>query len=118
MNALLQILSGGAVGAVLVTIANGLFSKRKLSAEATKIITDAAAGVAAELRIDNASARREAQEARAEVVQLRASVRQLEAITTVHSFWDSQAYEALKEQGIDMPPPPPLYPQDTSRAGS
>jgi len=103
MNALLQILSGGAVGAVLVTIANGLFSKRKLSAEATKIITDAAAGVAAELRIDNTAAR-------LEVTELRTEVRQLNAVATVHSFWDRQAYDALKAQGIEMPPPPPLYP--------
>ena len=32
------------VSAVLLALVNGLFGKRKLSAEATKIITDAASG--------------------------------------------------------------------------
>ena len=108
-------LAGIGVGSVLVAIVTGLFSKRKLSAEATKIITGAASEVVeiqkAELARVIASntllnGKVEAQQIQIEDVQrvLRSQAAALE----VHAFWDLQAVGIAREHGIDLPPPPPL----------
>jgi hypothetical protein len=115
VNPWLQLLGSAAVGAVLVAIIGGLFSKRKLSAEATDIITKAASGVVERLEAENArviasntllSGKVEAQQIQVDQVQ-RAQRAQGEALA-IHAFWDRQAVEALREHGIDLPPPPPL----------
>lgn len=115
MNAWLQLLGSAAVGAVLVAMITGLFSKRKLSAEATDIITKAASGVVERLEEENArvilsnthlSQRVEAQQT--SVDEMKRTQRQQGEALAIHAFWDNQAVEALRAQGIDLPPPPPL----------
>lgn len=104
------------VGGVLVAVVNGLFSKRKLSADATKIITDAASGVVLVLKAENArvteqntrlNARLDATDR--EQTLLRDENRALAELVAVHGQWDQQAFTMLKNQGIELPPPPPLH---------
>ena len=115
MNQWLAALVGVGVGSIVVAFINGLFSKRKLSAEATKIITGAASEVVeiqkAELARVIASntllnGKVEAQQIQLEEVQrvLRSQAAALE----VHAFWDLQAVGIALKHGIDLPPPPPL----------
>lgn len=106
------ILTSAVVAAVLAAVVTGLFTRRKLSAEATKIITDAASGVVADLRAERASDQ-------LELRGLKAENRAQANALRVHSVWDRQAYEALQRQGIILPEPPPLYPDTTpTPAGS
>ena len=103
-GSLTGILTSAVVAAVLAAVVTGLFTRRKLSAEATKIITDAASGVVADLRAERATDQ-------LELRGLKAENRTQAAALRVHSVWDRKAYEALQRQGIDLPEPPPLYPE-------
>jgi hypothetical protein len=115
VNQWLQWLTALGAGSVLVVLLQGLFGKRKLSAEATKIITDAASGVVeiqkAELARVLASntmliAQVEAQRIQLEEVQ-RVVHKTSEALA-IHAYWDSQVVDIAREHDIDLPPPPPL----------
>lgn len=117
MNVALQWLGGIGIGAVLVAIVTGLFSKRKLSAEATKIITDAASGVVeiqkAELARVVASNVLLAGKVEAQQIQLdeiQRAVRIQAEILAIHAFWDQQAVTVARDHGISLPEPPPLHP--------
>ena len=106
--------SFGAAG-VLLAVVNGLFSKRKLSAEATKIITDAASGTLKDVRDENTRllGRQATLEARVDAVEKENRVqaehqRQTDALIVVHGEWDRQAYYAARNKGINLPEPPPL----------
>lgn len=115
MNQWLQILGLVGIGGVLVATINGLFSKRKLSADATKIITEAASSVVADLRTE--LARRAAEnvllEGRVAATVIEQStqrdhMRSLDQAVAQHVLWDQQVRETLRESGIDVPAPPPL----------
>lgn len=129
-------LGAGSVGAVIAAMVTGLFTKRKLGAEATEIITKAASGVvetlnaeiirlnaatavvrteqaadAARHRLDD-----EAREARHKLereADQAKHARELDAIRRVlqlHVAWDLMARAKLSEHGINLPEPPPLRP--------
>lgn len=119
----IRLLTALGVGAVLLAIVNGLFSKRKLSADATKVITEAATGVLANLKEENTrviasnavlTSRVEAAEH--ESRRLREDLQLLREAVSVHAFWDRQAFNAGRAQGLDLPEPPPLHipPRSTS----
>lgn len=115
MNQWLSALVGLGVGSVLVALLNGLFSKRKLSAEATKIITEAASDVVeiqkAELARVLASNTVLTGQIAAQQIQLEEVQRVVRATSealAIHAFWDSQAVDIAREHGIELPPPPPL----------
>lgn len=115
MNPWLQALGYIGLGGVFVAIINGLFSKRKLSADATKIITDAASGIVERLQQENArvmganlvlTSKVEAlQQLQNEDREWRRHVDQLLAM---HQMWDVQVVEIAQSHNIDLPPPPPL----------
>lgn len=103
------------VAGVLLALVNGLFGKKKLSAEATKIITDAASGTLKDVRDENTRliARQAATEARLDAVEQvnrdqAEHQRQTDALIVVHGEWDRQAFYAAKSKGIQLPEPPPL----------
>ena len=103
------------VSAVLLALVNGLFGKRKLSAEATKIITDAASGTLKDVRDENVRllARQTTTEARLDAAERRLGEqaehqRQTDALIVVHGEWDRQAFYAARERGMVLPEPPPL----------
>jgi uncharacterized protein (DUF3084 family) len=116
----------GAVGVVLGGIITGIFNRRKLGADASKIITDAAAGAVELLRGENTrilaevheirdeaeTARHEAQTAREEAHELRREGQRTRDMVVAHTVWDQQVLEIAGEQGLQLPPVPPLYPQD------
>lgn len=112
---LLQYLSMFGLGAVALAIVNGLFSKRKLSAEATKIITDAASGTLKDVRDENTRllARQAATEARLDALEREnetqaVHLRRTDALIVVHGEWDRQAFYAAERAGLHLPEPPPL----------
>lgn len=122
---ILAILGSTAAGAVMASVVTGLFSKRKLGAEATKIITDAAAGVVTTLREETTREReaRQAAEARLEKVvadnkeaiekMASAHVQEREQwrrVLQLHVAWDGLAIAKMGEIGVSLPPAPPLLP--------
>lgn len=111
----LQSLAGFGVGAVVVAVLNGLFNKRKLSAEATKIITDAASGIVERLEQENARivAANTLLEGKVQATQIeqatqREHQRQVDQVLAMHALWDKQVVEIAAQHDIDLPTPPPL----------
>lgn len=115
---LAAVLGAGGIGAIIAAIVTGLFSKRKLSAEATEIITKAAAGVVTNLQaeIDRQKIRNSEliEEHRADMAALiRAhdnEMAEVRRVLQLHVAWDAIAIARMAELGIELPPPPPLLP--------
>ena len=105
---ILRWLTSLGVAGVLVALINALFGKRKLSAEATNIITDAASGTLKDVREDNIALRSRMDAAEKQIQQQADHQRQTDALITVHGEWDRQAFYAARSKGIDLPQPPPL----------
>lgn len=112
---LLQGLGAFGAGAVVLAFVNGMFGKRKLSAEATKIITEAATGTLRDVRDENTRllARQIQHETRLDSAERRLGEqaehqRKTDALIVVHGEWDRQAFYAAKSKGIQLPEPPPL----------
>ena len=114
----IALLGGGGIGAILVAIITGLFSRRKLGAEATEIITKAAAGVVTSLEAEvrrQADARRLDAERhnreRAEMAAAHVAERQeWQRVLQLHAAWDAIAIARLAEVDVALPPTPPLTP--------
>lgn len=112
------VLGAGGFGAILAAIVTGLFSKRKLGAEATEIITKAAAGVVTNLeseikrqvilREDMAVSHKQA------LASLMAShaeeIEEFRRVLQLHVAWDAIAIAKLGELDVRLPPAPPLLP--------
>ena len=130
---LVAILGTASVAAVFGAVVTGLFNRRKLGAEATQVITEAAKGVVeriqAELDRKTADFSRERERFTVEVQELRAAhKRQAEEFTAelearetrwrrieedwrqalqLHAAWDALA---VQHAGSALPSVPPLYP--------
>jgi len=126
---IVAILGGTGLGAVAGAVVNGMFSKRKLGAEATEIITQAASGVVkdvtAELERKSIEMARMRSEHSEQLVQMRQEhnsqleriladhIEEMDAVRVVlqlHVAWDAVAIQELGRIGITLPEPPPLYP--------
>jgi hypothetical protein len=122
---LIAALSAGGFGAIISAIIAGLFSKRKIGAEATDIITKAASGVVTNMQneIDRLVARNKRLEENAEVDRrmaqdsMRSLVHQHELemeevrrVLQLHVAWDAIAIAKMNEFGVKLPPAPPLLP--------
>jgi hypothetical protein len=115
---LVAVLGVGGLSAVIAAIITGIFSKRKLGAEATEIITKAAAGVVTSLQseLDRSKAAREAQQteheaAVAKILEDHASeMDNVRRVLQLHVAWDAIAIARLAELGVELPPAPPLLP--------
>lgn len=112
---LLRWMTSLGVSAILAAFVTGLFGKKKLSAEATKIITDAASGTLKDVREENVRllGRQSVLEARIDAVEQvnrdqAEHQRRTDALIVVHGEWDRQAFYAAKNKGIQLPEPPPL----------
>lgn len=106
-----------ALGVILAAVVVAMFNRRKLGADATEIITRAAAGVVDDLREDREKERLEHAETRREFAKYRLESRRenrvLKDAIRTHLFWDTMILDVLKKQGIhDLPPPPSLFPAD------
>lgn len=128
-NLTLAILGSAGVGAILAALVNGLFSKRKLGAEATEMITNAAASVVKNMQADldrqvAANTRlvtENQQHVEALVAEHReqmqalanshaAEMEQVRRVLQLHVAWDAIAIAKLNDLGVDLPPAPPLLP--------
>lgn len=109
-----------AIGAVLVAVVNGYVQRRKMGADATELITRAAAGVVATVQSDNARLRedravdhkalRELEEWRdAWRVWFTAYQRLLRDTFELHVQFDQELVRRLAAHGeTNLPDPPPL----------
>lgn len=127
------LLGGGGIASIIGAVIAGLFSKRKLGAEATKIITDAASGVVSDLRtqLDNerldwnkdrialeqkatdalAMAETNAAETKRIKSEWRAERVEWRRVLQLHVAFDHLAIARLTEAGVDLGmDPPPLLP--------
>jgi len=96
----------------------GLFSKRKLGAEATDIITKAAAGVVTSMqgeldrqviRYNEAAERYERDMARV-MADHQEEIAEMRRVLQLHVAWDAIAIAKMAEFGVELPPAPPLLP--------
>lgn len=122
---LIGILGAGGLGAIATAVITGLFSKKRLGAEATEIITKAAAGVVTnleseidrqkeareELVAEHSEERREWQRKIEELAEAHVAERkEWQRVLQLHVSWDAIAIAKMAEFGVDLPPTPPLLP--------
>ena len=126
---LVAILGTGGLSAILGALIAGLFARRKLGAEATEIITQAASGVVkdvtAELERKSVEMARMRSEHSAQLVQMREEHRThleriladhlsemegVRAVLQLHVAWDAIAITEMARLGVHLPPAPPLLP--------
>lgn len=118
LDILIAILGTGGATGIIAAIVTGLFSKRKLGAEATEIITKAAAGVVTNMQaeIDRQVKRNDdlTTEHRAAMRNLIASheeeITEMRRVLQLHVAWDTIAIAKIAELGVQLPPAPPLLP--------
>lgn len=111
-------LGAGGLGAIVAAVVAGLFSRRKLGAEATEIITKAAAGVVMNLEAEltrQVRARQVAQADHDAALQDMASAHVAERaewqrVLQLHVAWDAIVIAKMAELGHELPPAPPLLP--------
>lgn len=123
MNEILRLVLSAGGAAVLAALINAVINRRKLSAEATQIITQAAAGTVENIMKDNVVLRERLALTEAELVKLRAIIELAEQRERVHQVeqeryqWHQEQWhthcskmaEKLKELGQDVGPPPPPW---------
>jgi hypothetical protein len=115
MNQWLTGLAGLGLGSIVAAVIAGLFSKRKLSAEATKIITEAASDVVeiqkgeiARVSVTVDQLRAEVRAAQDREKERDKRERERDHAILLHGFWDTQVFTMARDQGITLPEPPPL----------
>lgn len=112
------IVGAGGTSAILAAIITGLFSKRKLGADAAEIITKAAAGVVTNMQseIDRQVKRNDdlIAEHRRALKELmdshEAEMLEVRRVLQLHVAWDAIAIAKMNDLGVNMPPAPPLIP--------
>lgn len=116
------VLGAGGIGAIAAAVITGLFSKRKLGAEATEIITKAAAGVVTNLQAEidrQVHARQDDADRHTRAIETliashRAEMAEVRRALQFHVAWDALAIARLGDLGVHMPPAPPLLPPSTA----
>lgn len=126
---IVALLGAGSLGAIVAAVVSGVFSKRKLGAEATEIITKAAAGVVTNLQDENKrlvethsqdrinwlnqTAKMVADHTAAMGAKDAAHAEEIEdyrRVLQLHVAWDTIAIAEVSKLGIQLPPAPPLLP--------
>lgn len=90
---LVSLFGAGTIGVII----NALISRRKIGADATQVITQAAASL-----VSSTTGRLEAVER--ELTAIRSSARK-------HEAWDRQVVRQLRAAGLEVADPPPLIPE-------
>jgi hypothetical protein len=112
------LLGGGGIASIAAAIVAGLFSKKKLSADAAEIITKAASGVVERLEAEVKRVERAREDAAlqhrldmAAVMEAHDSeMAEVRRVLQLHVAWDAIAIAKMGEVGIALPPAPPLLP--------
>lgn len=126
---IVALLTSGGVFAIIGAAINGVFTKRKLGAEATEIITKAASGVVTDLRKSLEDRTAEMAQMKVEHQATLAAMRadshsalermerqhadereEWRRVLQLHVAWDAIAIAKMAEIGIELPPAPPLLP--------
>lgn len=115
---LVAILGTAGISTIIGAVITGLFSKRKLGAEATEIITQAATSVVTSLQAElarqqavNTELVREHKTHMEALVSSHADeIEEVRRVLQLHVAWDAIAIAKMSEVGIDLPPAPPLLP--------
>lgn len=116
-NVWLNLLGSGAIVTVILSIINAMFNKKKLGADTTKVITDAAAGTLKDLREDYSRVRGENKELRddelrrekdydALVYKQERFQEECRRVLILHAAWDHIALT----RDPTLPEAPPLQP--------
>lgn len=107
IETLVQLIVATAGSGVLVAVIQGFFTRRKTRAEvestgasATKLITDAAAGIVDRLQNDNAGLR-------SEVIGMRAELATCKRDCAELRDWKDAAEDVLAQHGLHVAPTPP-----------
>jgi len=110
---LFQLFGSAAVAAVLGAIVNGVVNRRKLGAEATSIITQAAGGIVATLQADNIRLRAEAVDLKAQVDSFVKTDRrrgfrddQMRRAFQAQSDYSTMCAQTMRAAGIEIIDPP------------
>ena len=93
---------------IFATVINAVAGRRKLGADATKVITEAAGGVVERLEKENARLISRVDLLEAEMDELKDRERQQRELLLVHVGWDHLAIDQLKLAGVIMGSAPPL----------
>lgn len=118
----LQLLGSVAFVTLITSVVNNLLSRKRLGAEATKIITDAASGVVSDIREDNSRLREREKDLNDRLDALEQAQdawederRVWKQLLREHQSWDTLALSELRKLHPDTeyPPPPPLVPNGT-----
>lgn len=117
-DVLVAILGTAGISTVVAAVVTGLFSKRKLGAEATDLITKAATSVVTSLQAEltrqqdvNTELVREHKEHISSLIASHAEeIEEVRRVLQLHVAWDAIAIAKMAEMGIDLPPAPPLLP--------
>lgn len=112
------VLGAGGLGAIITAIIAAVSSKRKLGAEATKIITDAAAGVVTNMQQEIDRQKRQNDEDRADhraaiqtlMFNHAEEMEEVRRVLQLHVAWDAIAIAKMADFGVQLPPAPPLTP--------
>lgn len=116
---LLQVLGSVAFVTLVTSVTNNLMTRKRLGAEATKIITDAATGVVTDVRADNKRLRDSEVELRGRIDALEKAQdawedekRRWKQILQDHEHWDTLVSQELRSvhPETNIPDPPPLTP--------
>lgn len=126
---LAALLGSGGIAAVLAAVVAAVSTRRKLGAEATEIITNAAAGVVKNMQaeIDRQVKRNteiiQENEQRIELLTREHSERMnamvdshnqemedVRRVLQLHVAWDAIAIAKMNDFGVTLPPAPPLLP--------
>lgn len=105
--------SGGILATMLKTFVDVAKSKdaaKKINVDAAKVLTDIAVGMTKELEND-------VKELGTKYEDLRQSAWRTEALLREHSKWDHKAASELRNLGLDIGNPPPLYEAQTGTQG-
>lgn len=115
----LSLLGSSSVVAVATTVITAIFNKRKLGADATQIITQAAVGVVDTLKTENARLVARVDAVEVELSDARDKATAWYRTLQLHVAWDHLSFQKLTELGVaDWPEPPPVYPPTATPSGS
>jgi len=106
----IQLLFSAGVTTVVVTIINGFLQRRKMGADTTKIITDAASGVLTRIEDDNKRLRTDDSKNRTRIDQLEDYIDEGRGVINRHIEWDELVVRRAKAVDLYLPDPPPLKP--------
>lgn len=124
MNDLIPLLLGAGGATIIAAIVNAVMNRKKLGAEATQIIAQAAAGTVENIMKDNAALRTEMSELRTKITHLTAIVELSEQRERIHTIteeryrWHMQQWHnyctrmatKMRDAGLEVEDPPPLWP--------